>query len=74
MPPKQLASLDLRFQGGLVFKAHRLFYHSILGLEVIKRERENTLEITEEPLRALALTPLSSEYGTHKTVEARIWT
>ena len=29
-----------RFPGGLVFKAHRLLYHSTLGLRVIKRERE----------------------------------
>ena len=40
MPPKQLASLDLRFQGGLVFKAHRLFYHSILGLRVIRKKKK----------------------------------
>ena len=26
-----------RFRGGLVFKAHRLLYHSTLGLRVIKR-------------------------------------
>jgi len=26
-----------RSQGGLVFKAHRLLYHSTLGLKVIKR-------------------------------------
>jgi len=28
-----------RFQGGLVFKAHRLLYHSTLGLRVIKKKR-----------------------------------
>ena len=28
----------LRFQGGLVFKAHRRVYHSILGLSVIKKK------------------------------------
>ena len=28
-----------RFRGGLVFKAHRLLYHSTLGLRVIKRKR-----------------------------------
>jgi len=28
-----------RFQGGLVFKAHRLFYHSTLGLRVIKKKK-----------------------------------
>jgi hypothetical protein len=27
-----------RFQGGLAFKASRLFYHSTLGLRVIKRK------------------------------------
>ena len=29
-----------RFRGGLVFKAHRLLYHSTLGLRVIKKKRE----------------------------------
>jgi len=29
-----------RFRGGLVFKAHRLLYHSTLGLRVIKKEGE----------------------------------
>ena len=29
-----------RFRDGLVFKAHRLLYHSTLGLRVMKRERE----------------------------------
>ena len=28
-----------RFRGGLVFKAHRLFYHSTLGLRVIKKKK-----------------------------------
>ena len=27
-----------RFRGGLVFKAHRLVYHSTLGLRVIKKK------------------------------------
>ena len=27
-----------RFRGGLVFKAHRLLYHSSLGLRVIKKK------------------------------------
>jgi len=27
------------FRGGLVFKAHRLLYHSTLGLRVIKKEK-----------------------------------
>jgi len=28
-----------RFRGGLVFKAHRLLYHSILGSRVIKKKK-----------------------------------
>jgi len=28
------------FRGGLVFKAHRLLYHSTLGLRVIKKKRK----------------------------------
>ena len=39
-----------RFRGGLVFKAHRLLYHSTLGWRVIKRERE--LGAGEESERA----------------------
>jgi len=30
-----------RFRGGLVFKAHRLVYHSTLGMRVIKQRRED---------------------------------
>jgi len=30
-----------RFRGGLVFKAHRLLYHSTLGLRVIKKKKES---------------------------------
>ena len=30
-----------RFRGGLVFKAHRLLYHSTLGLRVIKKRRRH---------------------------------
>ena len=30
---------SLRFRGGLVLKAHRLLYHSTLGLRVIKKKR-----------------------------------
>ena len=33
-----------RFRGGLVFKAHRLLYHSTLGLRVIKKKRRMTSE------------------------------
>jgi len=36
---KQLHRNMQRFGGGLVFKAHRLLYHSTLGLRVIKKTR-----------------------------------
>ena len=32
-----------RFRGGLVFKAHRLLYHSTLGLRVIKKKKKDRL-------------------------------
>jgi len=32
-----------RFRGGLVFKAHRLLYHSTLGLRVIKKKKVSQL-------------------------------
>jgi len=38
-PPHGAAPLQLRFRGGLVFKAHRLVYHSTLGLSVIKKKK-----------------------------------
>jgi len=31
---------DTWFRGGLVFKAHRLVYHSTLGLRVIKKKKK----------------------------------
>ena len=35
-----------RFRGGLVFKAHRLLYHSTLGLRVIKKKRRRSGRLT----------------------------
>jgi len=37
-----------RFRGGLAFKAHRLLYHTTLGLRVIKKKRAILLHLTEE--------------------------
>ena len=31
---------QVRFRGGLVFKAHRLLYHSTLGSRVIKKKKK----------------------------------
>jgi len=33
-------SLDKKVRGGLVFKVHRLVYHSTLGLTVIKKKKK----------------------------------
>ena len=33
-----------RFRGGLVFKAHRLEYHSTLGCRVIKKKEDKAPE------------------------------
>jgi len=39
---EQLLSRNVkRFRGGLVFKAHRLLYHSTLGLKVIKKKKKD---------------------------------
>jgi len=35
-----------RFRGGLVFKAHRLLYHSTLGLRVIKKKKKKKEQLT----------------------------
>jgi len=37
---RELLEKGSRFRGGLVFKAHRLVYHSTLGLRVIKKKEE----------------------------------
>ena len=34
---------DQLFRGGLVFKAHRLLYHSILDLRVIKKKKSSSV-------------------------------
>jgi len=38
-----------RFRGGLVFKAHRLLYHSTLGLKVLKKRRRGEYGILGDP-------------------------
>jgi len=43
-----------RFRGGLVFKTHRLLYHSTVGLRVIKKEREYPRCWTGWPRRSRA--------------------
>jgi len=38
----------MRFRGGLVFKAHRLLYHSTLGWRVLKNKKKNLLRGRED--------------------------
>ena len=40
-----------RFRGGLVFKAHRLFYLSTLGSRVIKKEKKKRVQGGKYPTR-----------------------
>ena len=42
----------LRFRGGLVFKAHRLVYHSTLGLRVIKKKKDLGLSVAAVEVEA----------------------
>ena len=37
-----------RFQGVLVFKAHRLLYHSTLGLTVIKKKKKDKAPVVAD--------------------------
>ena len=39
------------FRGGLLFKAHRLLYHSTLGLRVIKKKKNKEVTISVCPQR-----------------------
>jgi len=48
-----------RFRGGLVFKAHRLLYHSTLGIRVIKKKFL--------PFFFCRLSPVESPAGSHGT-------
>ena len=40
-----------QFRGGLVFKAHRLLYHSTLGLRVIKKKKKKDWRETSASTR-----------------------
>jgi len=50
--PRLLRRNVKRFQGGLVFKAHRLMYHSTLGLRAIKKKKTTPWRLTNKPRRA----------------------
>jgi len=41
----KLNQCKLRFRGGLVFKAHRLLYHSTLGVRVTKKKKKKKIKM-----------------------------
>ena len=68
----------------LVFKAHRLLYHSTLGLRVIKKKKicSSTPGTRASEVGQMApywlstaetLSAVERQYRTHKTVKARFW-
>ena len=68
-------------RGGLVFQAHRLLYHSTLGLRVIKREEINSRRESHNEREEIVIELMTSDrklkasregskrrnYGTYKT-------
>jgi len=58
-----------RFRGGLIFKAHRLVYHSTLGLRVIKQKKKETIQPPSERRG----NNLKGFKEFHLKVKARIW-
>ena len=58
-----------RFRGGLVFKAHRLVYHSTLGSKVITKKKEEEDEDSEKaPPSGTYLSSYTSILG-----DIRLW-
>jgi len=45
--PQLLYRNAQRLRGGLVFKDHRLLYHSTLGLRVIKKIKKNDISVPQ---------------------------
>ena len=55
-PDKLLRRNVKRFRGGLVFKAHRLWYHSTLGSRVMKKKKRMPSNSLGDPLPGCART------------------
>ena len=64
-PP--LLLLPPRFRGGLVFKAHRLVYHSTLGSRVIKKKK--TLSLRRLFSSSLRSSKCSSQFKNNHLAE-----
>jgi len=62
-----------RFRGGLVFKAHRLLYHSTLGLRVIKKKKMRRA-VGAQLYRGTLLTRNSTPLGPYsRTMHRALW-
>ena len=57
-----------RFRGGLVFKAHRLVYHSTLGWRIIKKKKKKSG--VRAAARRTALEPIRHTQGSHGQILA----
>jgi len=55
-----------RFRGGVVSKAHRLLYHSTLGLSVIKKKKTEVEDGRPPGRGRVASPPLSVDHSTLK--------
>jgi len=70
----QLLSRNVnRFRGGLVFKAHRLVYHSTLGLRVIKKKKTLAGTRVGRAGQRTVCTRASREGDMPPTAFERIW-
>ena len=56
-----------RFRGGLVFKAHKLLYHSTLGLRVMKKNKKFVRSAGCADRKMLSV-PGLQEYLAHKKI------
>jgi hypothetical protein len=71
-----------QFRGGLVLKALRWLYHSTPRSRVTKKKRKDVQDHFgeggedvggDDMIQDPPHHPLSSDYGTYKTVKARFW-
>ena len=60
---QQLLHINVqRLRGGLVFKAHRLLYHSTLGLRVVKQKKKFQIPTPQAPIQRTSFNETISPY------------
>jgi len=60
-----ICQIQTLLRGGLVVKAHRLVYHSTLGLRVIKKEKKTLLHVEQHRLIGLGFRVYVLGFGVH---------